>query len=334
MANPQRPPLFLNTGPPSLSQPQAAPLPTAMRPTNGQNPASTTPYIQPQSQPPPRPQIPAAQHPQYPQHPQTPHVAPQRPRPSSPSESPAPPHSPLTPKAVAAQLATMTPYNAPSVLAQMPDPIPIAESDNPDAIALRSALMILQLQRETAKRDMTTLTALRAEATRDPEGYVKELVRRQRETERNGGAPDLLAPTLEYLVKGLGKDAELLRVDEEMATAGSADKGKERVKDEGSDSEEETNARQSKFAAPPKAQNIFRMPPVNWAKYHVDGTALDHLHEDQRARPMPGVPALPGQEGGRAEPYLMAGPYQPVIDAERLGASEHPMKTRRGHLKK
>ena len=264
------------------------------------------------------------------------------PRPASPSEQPSPPHSPITPRAIAAQLAAMEPYNPPRAIPQ-PAPVPIAESDNPDVVALRSALMILQMQRETARRDIKELQRMRDDAVRDPEAYVKELVertKREEEKRKLKGRPpereDLLAPTLKYVVQGLGEDAELLKTEKKEESTKMEGLNKERSGDDADSSsdEEDDDSKTSKFGAPPKPQNIYRMPPVNWAKYQVAGPSLDRLHEEQRARPAPGHPALPEQGDGRAEPYMMAGPYLSVVDAARFGtSSEHPMQTRRGMKK-
>jgi hypothetical protein len=263
------------------------------------------------------------------------------PRPSSPGGNPPPPHSPISPKAVAAKLANMEPYNAPRVMARPPEPVPIAESDNPDVIALRSALMILQVQRETAKRDIKELAKLKDEAVKDPEAYVKELVRREQhgaQKSRSGGQvkEDLLAPTLRYLVDGLGKESEYLRSETEAQSGPAVQQSKDKqrtggLEDEDSDDSDDSEAPKSNFATAPKAQNVYRMPPINWAKYQLAGAGLEKLHHDQQTKPTPGQPTVPSPDGQlQTERYVMAAPYQPVVDGARMGnASDHPMQTRR-----
>lgn len=67
----------------------------------------------------------------------------------------------------------------------------------------------------------------------------------------------------------------------------------------------------------PDPQNVIRMPPVNWAQYHVVGESLDRLHEEQRLRPTGGIPA-----GGDPSSLLastrkeavVAAPYDPFVD--------------------
>lgn len=57
-----------------------------------------------------------------------------------------------------------------------PPPEPIDLEDNPDAIALKSAISILQMQRQRAAADMKTLSKAKDEAVQDPEAYVQHLV--------------------------------------------------------------------------------------------------------------------------------------------------------------
>jgi hypothetical protein len=140
-----------------------------MNPTQNQTPIPRPPLqINPQASqlPPNPPPAPSTQHNNGP------------PPPTNSEDLPAPPYSPLTPTAVASMLKTMPPYNPPSALPRKPDATPISESDNVDVIALRSAISILQLQHQTAERDIRALDRLRQEALKDPEAYVKELVRR------------------------------------------------------------------------------------------------------------------------------------------------------------
>lgn len=258
-------------------------------------------------------------------------ISPQAPPTStSPTDGPAPPYSPLTPTAVASLLRTMPPYSSPRIIPRAPDPTPIAESDNVDVIALRSAISILQLQRQTAERDVKRLEEIKREALKDPEGYVAAMLARRGQT---GTVPaaGLLGPTVGNLVAGMGWEAELEgRVEEQEATAGAErDKmgGDVRMRDsEDSDSEDEKPTQIGTFSAPPAPQNVYRMPPINWNKYHITGGALDQLHEQQKRRPSPGQPE--GLEGSE-EYVVMAAPYAPVVDAARLATTEHPMVTRR-----
>lgn len=86
------------------------------------------------------------------------------------------------------------------------------------------------------------------------------------------------------------------------------------------------------FGIIPSAQNVVRMPPVNWAKYHIVGESLDKLHEEQRARPSQGQPLrdedLRPRE--RASESVIAAPYNPWVD--KVG--EKPTRTRSGAKRK
>jgi hypothetical protein len=250
----------------------------------------------------------------------------------------------------------MDPYNAPSIIARQPSSVPISESENTDVIALRAAISVLQMQRETARRDIRNLEGMRDQALQDPDGYVRALVTRVNSV-GTGMKKDvgLLDESLKYAVEGLwvkGVDQEqgdkrLRQVigdaepksnqDVEMAGTKAA------KSDEDSDSDSSEEEDEGKFGAPPKAQNIVRMPPVNWAKYQVVGDSLDKLHNAQRQRPTPGAPYVDMDADDEMGPdeYMMAGPYDPYRDQGRLRNDEdgwsanvgpsgdHPMQTRR-----
>ncbi|RMJ21745.1 hypothetical protein PHISP_07388 [Aspergillus sp. HF37] len=131
-----------------------------------------------------------------------------------------------------------------------PAAVPISESQNPDAIALRSAISILQLQKQQSLRDIQALEKMKGAAAADPEGFARELA-----------AGKLSA-----------KDAEGL------VNVHAADEGAEGVGPE------------EKFGKVPAPQNVVRMPPVNWAKYQIIGEPLEKIHEEERRRPSAGEP--------------------------------------------
>lgn len=75
----------------------------------------------------------------------------------------------------------------------------------------------------------------------------------------------------------------------------------------------------------PVPQNVVRMPPINWAKYHIVGEPLDKMHDEQRRRPSCGKPRLErpvvGEGPGlgevpaqRAPEHVLAAPYRPLVD--------------------
>ncbi|KAF5016789.1 hypothetical protein F66182_11414, partial [Fusarium sp. NRRL 66182] len=104
--------------------------------------------------------------------------------PSSPNR---PPVSPLTPPLPAAQLPAAEPTNAgsrPNFTHSQPDqtgipppaPQPIIFDSNPDVIALKSAISILQIQRQRATADIQALSRAKDEAVQDPEAFINDLV--------------------------------------------------------------------------------------------------------------------------------------------------------------
>ncbi|KAH7124084.1 hypothetical protein B0J11DRAFT_436393 [Dendryphion nanum] len=226
------------------------------------------------------------------------------------SQSPArPPVSPITPTVSVAQLAPIEPLETrkhvlPPPLATFrtqPPPVSISESENPDAIALRSAISLLQLQREKSKRDLKILQDLKTAAVSDPQGFVRSI-----QEQRAKPAPtvvDPLAPTLSYISSpapsGSGPDSE-----EGFGTT---------RKDSGAVPSTPEKDTATKFAPIPQPQNIIRCPPVNWHKYQIVGEPLDKLHEEQKRWPGSKEPPRTGS-GARAPPHSVAAPYSPFTD--------------------
>jgi hypothetical protein len=176
-----------------------------------------------------------------------------------------------------------------------PRALPISESDNPDAIALRSAISLLQLQREKSKRDLKALEELKLAAVSDPQGFARALQAQESQSSRSQG--DVLAPTL----SGLG----------ELTGGGEPATG--RKDSAGTDVPPLEKEATTKFRSIPQPQNVVRCPPVNWAKYHIVGEPLDKMHEEQKKYPGSSEPPRTHQ-GTRAPPHAVAAPYSPFID--------------------
>lgn len=246
---------------------------------------------------------------------------------NTPGTPPRPPYSPVTPvfahlDAVASKEATIIPpplslsptshapaetpaYQpprppaVPAVFKPEPPPVPISESENPDAIALRSAISILQMQKQQSLRDIQTLDRMKEAAAADPEGFARELAAGRLRTEDRGAVVQF-------------SEGDAMDTDED---------NKEGVKQAQGDGTTTT----SKFGRIPPPQNVVRMPPINWAKYQVVGEPLDRMHEEQLHRPNLGEP--------RREPapeHVLASPYRPLVDQlespARLG---RPSKTKK-----
>ncbi|OKL58699.1 hypothetical protein UA08_06024 [Talaromyces atroroseus] len=172
-----------------------------------------------------------------------------------------------------------------TIIRPEPSPVPISESDNSDVIALRSAISILQLQKQKALHDIKTLDEMKRAAAADPEGFSREL----------------LAEHLTQQGQGSGL------VDTDLSLEGTD----EPETQEGENDAEEDRKR-PKFGTIPKPQNVVRMPPINWAKYQIVGEPLDKMHEEQRNRPFAGVPRQDPNQ--RAPEHVIAAPYRPLTD--------------------
>ncbi|KZM26270.1 uncharacterized protein EKO05_0002185 [Ascochyta rabiei] len=245
------------------------------------------------------------------------------------SESPTsdrPPVSPITPTATAAQLAPIErsesrPRNAPpppsapasapapTAFRQQPPSVPISESENPDAIALRSAISLLQLQREKSKRDLKALEELKHAAVQDPHGFMLSLQQQKAQAAR--AHSDVLTPTL----AGLADVAESDSDNDDDTTAGQQSGAGRK------DSANVDSRVAPKFPAVPQPQNVVRCPPIEWAKYHIVGEPLNKMHEEQKKWPGSSEPPKLAN-GHRAPPHSVAAPYSPFKDA--VGKSKSP----------
>ncbi|KAF9240502.1 hypothetical protein DTO027I6_8427 [Penicillium roqueforti] len=188
------------------------------------------------------------------------------------------------------------PPNLP-VFKPQPPPIPISESENPDAIALRSAISILQMQKQQSLRDIQALDRMKEAAAADPEGFAHELAAGRLKTQDHGA---------------------VIQFSEDDADDEENEDGSKRTNPDGSPA--------SNFGHIPVPQNIVRMPPINWAKYQVVGEPLDRMHEEQLHRPSSGEPRR-----GRAPEHVLASPYRPFVDhlegPSRLGRPSKTKKT-------
>ena len=205
---------------------------------------------------------------------------------SRPSDSPSrPSYSPVTPT-----VPNELPVNYPLQIQQRriidePDPVPVKLEDNTDAIALQATLSILQIQKQQSQRDIKQLNKMKIAAREDPQAFLDAL--------KSGSlhAPPPRA-TLDL--------------------------------QEDSDSAEEASSTTSdnRFGRIPNPINVVRAPPINWAKYHVVGEALDKLHEEQRQRPTSGPPR--SDRDKQAQQHVVAAPYRPFID--KLEPPNQPAK--------
>lgn len=184
----------------------------------------------------------------------------------------------------------------------------ISESDNPDAIALRSAISLLQLQREKSKRDLKTLQELKAVAVADPQAFAQSIQQQQAQAARS--YQDVLTPTLSGLIESTPCDED--HGDSDSGPGANARKDSADV-----------NAKLPRPGIPPipQPQNIVRCPPIEWSKYHISGEPLDKMHEEQKK--WPGSTERPRtQSGQRAPPHAVSAPYSPFTDNVSPAASK------------
>ena len=196
-------------------------------------------------------------------------------------------------------------------MSEPPQPVPISESTNSDAIALRAAMSILQLQRQQALRDMQTLERQKEAAVANPEAFARDVASGKIKAR---GMRDVLGPVGE-IQKGLNSVDPKHKGELEGSLADDAKEGGE-GDDSGDEDDQSAAAIESTFGEIPSEQNVVRMPPINWAKYHIVGESLDKLHAEQRSRPVAGQPLRDEdlKRKQRAPEHVIASPYDPWRD--------------------
>ncbi|KAK4218741.1 hypothetical protein QBC37DRAFT_411429 [Rhypophila decipiens] len=195
-------------------------------------------------------------------------------------------------------------------ISQLPPAQPISFDDNPDVLALKSAISILQLQRARAQADMQALNQAKAAALADPAAFIADLTEGRVSMD---GDP---------LMSGQSRRAAAQAdQDQDESSSSSSSSSSEDEDEEGDSSMTNTktkNKPQAKAKSPqrknskpkpktttpwqklPKPQTVVRMPPINWSQYGVVGESLDKLHAGQLVAPASGTP-LPLGPGGTFE---------------------------------
>lgn len=218
------------------------------------------------------------------------------------------------------------PAQAASALEAPPPPLPLDFDANPDVLALKSAISVLQIQRARAADDVARLSRAKAAALEDPDAFLRDLAEGRVST-----AP--AAPTLfgtsgddgsdsdSDSDSGSGSDSSEKNDGAEHAddpASGDVGKGKQPATGEsssgsggrlngGTDSGNPAKEKKikNKGAKPqqppwrelPQRQNVVRCPPINWAQYAVVGESLEKLHNEQLTRPDLGTPRVVGPGG-------------------------------------
>ncbi|ETN43389.1 uncharacterized protein HMPREF1541_02548 [Cyphellophora europaea CBS 101466] len=197
-----------------------------------------------------------------------------------------PSYSPVTPTLSEAALPDSQPSHpdlqqVPEFIVP-PEPLPVSLDENTDAIAMRAALSILQMQRQQSLRDIRRLDRMKAAAIQDPEGFVEHL-----NAQKLSAAPRQ------------GVDVDYDDDDDDDDDASVEDK-------------EDTQTSDAKFPSFPTAQNVVRAPPIEWHKYGIVGEPLDRMHETQRKHP--GWMDNGSTASRNLQPHNIAAPYKPFSD--------------------
>lgn len=166
---------------------------------------------------------------------------------------------------------------------KQPPALPVSLDDNPDVIALRATISLLQMQRQQSLKDIRDLDRIRDLALDDPEAFVEDL--------KSGKLSNISAPAMTLDdgedMDGVEDDKERGDVDESTATPD-----------------------RSRYGRLPNPQNIVRCPPIEWSKYHILGRPLDELHEKQIRYPGVGEKDFARTSRG----HEIAAPYRPFKD--------------------
>ncbi|KAK4989155.1 hypothetical protein LTR66_007130 [Elasticomyces elasticus] len=243
------------------------------------------------------------------------------------------------------------PNFAPVVFPPGPDRLSTG-GDSTDAIALRATISILQLQKMRAQKDMRTLEQIRDQALADPEAFRRDLLAgklKDSNVLHIVGNPSTLQHTdvhedPEDAFAGAGPDLQEERLTNshtrEVADSQATSPAFTSFATTSDSSRASTSHQlpQSAFPSIPSAQNIVRMPQINWEKYHILGGALESLHDEQleklRAQPIAASYspfANATHDGGAGGQQTPAGQVQGRKDSGTV--QEHPMQTRKGSKK-
>ncbi|KAK1757668.1 hypothetical protein QBC47DRAFT_451071 [Echria macrotheca] len=256
----------------------------------------------------------------------------QQPREQSPTRPPVSPITPtLGPGAQASSSSSppdfalgrplLTHTHQPSQTNSIPPPpitAPLDFDENPDALAVKSAIGILLLQRARAESDMRSLSRTKSAALADPAGFLSDLaagrvgtegdplmdpsaaVRGTTASPSSSSSPSDTSDTNSDSDSDPDRDAEEDEEtkDDKIKTESSSPppppKGTAAAKPRGIKKKKNAKKAWSKL---PKPQTIVRCPPINWAQYAVVGESLDKLHAEQVAAPTPGAPMVLGPGG-------------------------------------
>lgn len=220
-----------------------------------------------------------------------------------------------------------------------PPPQPVDFSENVDVIALESAILLLQRQKQKAEEDIRQLQRIKNEAVRKPAEFVQDLASgkvgqgpQAAPPESGGGAGDDDDDESSSDEDDEDDESDAEMENQDVGEASSSGLGPSPMKAPG-----KGKAAAAAQPPPPRQQpppwtnlptpqDVVRMPTINWSKYAVVGESLDKLHREQLAKPTLGTPATLAADGKayefKGEPNPddgkksvgIAAPYDPLHD--------------------
>ena len=195
------------------------------------------------------------------------------------SSPPRPSFSPVTPTMSHTKLVKE--QKAEPIYMEEPPPLSISLEENPDAIALRATLSLLQMQRQQSLKDIRDLDRIRDAAMDDPDLFVQEL---QAGNLKKPAAHEIVLDDIEY--------------------------------EDDDDETSKTSEVTSKFSKLPNPQNITRCPPIEWSKYHILGDSLNQMHEHQKQHPGVSINDFASEPHSVTAPYR---PFKEKISDKKVG---------------
>jgi hypothetical protein len=243
-----------------------------------------------------------------------------------------PPQQPIVQQSQPQSAAPAAAKHAISKADYIPQPPnrPFSSEDATDAMALRAAISTLQFQKKKAQNDMQELARIKQMALDDPERFKKELAAGRLKEERhvignmqsilddleNGDDDDEVV--FEMGPIGHKANEQARKISGETATSQpprsdsvstTKDVSMEDLPVSAQQAVKSTETAQP-FPRIPEAQNIVRMPCVNWDKYGIVGEPLERIHNQQKR--WPGATAGANKDRGRE--HAVAAPYSPFLD--------------------
>ncbi|KAL2134758.1 hypothetical protein VTI74DRAFT_10914 [Chaetomium olivicolor] len=209
---------------------------------------------------------------------------------------------------------------------------PIDFDSNPDVLALKNAITILQLQKARATADIQSLNRAKEAALANPEAFIVDLTTGRVRVEgdpllsgaRVGGQANDETDTDTDSASSSDEDDATSQPPRHTISNGDplianakttslrngappSPRSKHRLPQKPTGkphpspsdtlSSKTTNTQPPPWQSLPKPQTIVRCPPINWSQYGVVGSSLDKLHAEQLAAPTPGQPVVLGPGG-------------------------------------